>query len=435
MKTELSNREARRIALAAQGYADRPPAGRVDSRHFDRLFDRVKIVQLDSVNVAVRTHYMPGFSRLGPYRRDRFDRYAYGKGRLFEGWGHEASLLPVEHYPLLRHRTEDVRSRAMHAFAQERGDYVEAIYREVAERGPLAVSDLEDPGRNRNRPWWGRSDGKLALEWLFATGRLAAGRRGNFVRVYDLIERVIPQHLLAAPAPAPHDAQRELLRLAGRAHGVGTLADLADYYRIPTSQALPRVQELVEEGELVEVRVEGWSRPAYLHRDARAPRQVRASALLSPFDSLIWFRDRTERLFDFRYRIEIYVPAPKRRYGYYVFPFLIGEGDGGSRRPQGRPCARRPHRAGCVPGSGLRSRRGRFRACGATGIDGRLAGTHRCNRRGARQSGGAAAPGSGVEQLKCPAHPSGFGAGSVCPVHPQGNLCPTKQHRLKRTGL
>ena len=325
MKTELSNREARRIALAAQGYADRAPAGRVDSRHFDRLFDRVKIVQLDSVNVAVRTHYMPGFSRLGPYRRDRFDRYAYGKGRLFEGWGHEASLLPVEHYPLLRHRTEDVRSRAMHAFAQERGDYVEAIYREVAERGPLAVSDLEDPGRNRNRPWWGRSDGKLALEWLFATGRLAAGRRGNFVRVYDLIERVIPQHLLAAPAPAPHDAQRELLRLAGRAHGVGTLADLADYYRIPTSQALPRVQELVEEGELVEVRVEGWSRPAYLHRDARAPRQVRASALLSPFDSLIWFRDRTERLFDFRYRIEIYVPAPKRRYGYYVFPFLIGE--------------------------------------------------------------------------------------------------------------
>ena len=325
MKSELSNREARRIALAAQGFADRPPAGRVDSRHFDRLFDRVGIVQLDSVNVAVRTHYMPAFSRLGPYPRDRFDGYAYGKGRLFEGWGHEASLLPVEQFPLLRHRMEEVRSGAMHSFARERGDYVEAIYREVAGRGPLAVSDLEDPGRNRNRPWWGRSDGKLALEWLFASGRLAASRRGNFVRVYDLVERVIPPRLLAAPAPSEQDAQRELLRLAGRALGVGTLADLADYYRIRTPQAQPRIRELVEEGELAEVRVAGWSRPAYLHRDARTPRQVRASALLSPFDSLIWFRDRTERLFGFRYRIEIYVPAPQRRYGYYVFPFLTGE--------------------------------------------------------------------------------------------------------------
>ena len=325
MKTELSNSEARRIALAAQGFADRPPAGRVDSRHFDRLFGRVGIVQLDSVNVAVRTHYMPAFSRLGPYPQDRFDGYAYDKGRLFEAWGHEASLLPVGHFPLLRHRMEEVRSGAMHSFARERGGYVEAIYREVAGRGPLAVSDLEDPGRNRNRPWWGRSDGKLALEWLFATGRLAAMRRGNFVRVYDLVERVIPPHLLAAAAPSEPDARRELLRLAGRALGVGTLADLADYYRIRTPQAQPRVRELVEEGELAEVRVEGWSRPAYLHRDARTPRQVRASALLSPFDSLIWFRDRTGRLFDFRYRIEIYVPAPQRRYGYYVFPFLQGE--------------------------------------------------------------------------------------------------------------
>ena len=325
MKTELSNREARRIALAAQGFADRPPAGRVDSRHFNRLFDRVKLVQLDSVNVAVRTHYMPAFSRLGPYPRNRFDRYAYGKGKLFEAWGHEASLLPVGHFPLLGHRTEEVRSRAMHAFAQERGDYVEAVYREIAGQGPLAVSDLPDPGRNRNRPWWGRSDGKLALEWLFATGRLAASRRANFVRVYDLVERVIPAHLVSAPVPREQDARRELLRLAGRALGVGTLADLADYYRIRTPQARPRVRELVEEGELAEVRVEGWSQPGYLHREARFPRQAGACALLSPFDSLIWFRDRTERLFDFRYRIEIYVPAPQRQYGYYVFPFLTGE--------------------------------------------------------------------------------------------------------------
>ena len=327
LKTDLSNREARSIALAAQGFADRPPAGRVDSRHFDRLFDRVKVVQLDSVNVAVRTHYMPAFSRLGPYPRERFDAYAYGRRRLFEAWGHVASLLPVEHYPLLRHRMEDARSRSIRSFGQERRAYVEEICREVAERGPLAVSDLRDQGRNRSRPWWGRSDGKLALEWLFATGRLAASRRGNFTRVYDLAERVIPEQVLAAPAPAPEtrDAQRELLRLAARAHGIGDAADLADYYRIRMPQARPLLQELVEEGELLEATVEGWSRPAYLHRDARTPRRIDANALLSPFDSLIWFRERTERLFGFRYRIEIYVPEPERQYGYYVFPFLTGD--------------------------------------------------------------------------------------------------------------
>ena len=187
------------------------------------------------------------------------------------------------------------------------------------------MSDLRDQGRNRSRPWWGRSDGKLALEWLFATGRLAASRRGNFTRVYDLAERVIPPQVLAAPAPETRDAQRELLRLAARAHGIGDAADLADYYRIRMPQARPLLQELVEEGELLEATVEGWSRPAYLHRDARTPRRIDANALLSPFDSLIWFRERTERLFGFRYRIEIYVPEPERQYGYYVFPFLTGD--------------------------------------------------------------------------------------------------------------
>ena len=323
LKTDLSNREARRIALAAQGFADRPPAGRVDSRHFDRLFDRVKVVQLDSVNVAVRTHYMPAFSRLGSYPRERLDAYAYGRRRLFEAWGHAASLLPVEHYPLLRHRMEDARS--IRSFGRERRAYVEEICREVAERGPLAVSDLRDQGSNRSRPWWGRSDGKLALEWLFATGRLAASRRGNFMRVYDLAERVIPPEVLAAPAPATRDAQRELLRLAARAHGIGDAADLADYYRIRVPQARPLLRELVEAGDLVDARVEGWDRPAYLHRDSRVPRRIGASALLSPFDSLIWRRERTERLFGFHYRIEIYVPEPERQYGYYVFPFLAGD--------------------------------------------------------------------------------------------------------------
>ncbi len=281
------------------------------------------MVQLDSVNVAVRTHYMPAFSRLGSYPRERFDVYAYGRRRLFEAWGHAASLLPVEHYPLLRHRMEDARS--IRSFGRERRAYVEEICREVAERGPLAVSDLRDQGSNRSRPWWGRSDGKLALEWLFATGRLAASRRGNFMRVYDLAERVIPPEVLAAPAPATRDAQRELMRMAARAHGIGDAADLADYYRIRVPQARPLLRELVEEGDLVEARVEGWDRPAYLQRDARVPRRIGASALLSPFDSLIWRRERTERLFGFHYRIEIYVPEPERQYGYYVFPFLAGD--------------------------------------------------------------------------------------------------------------
>ena len=285
LKTDLSNREARSIALAAQGFADRPPAGRVDSRHFDRLFDRVKVVQLDSVNVAVRTHYMPAFSRLGSYPREHFDAYAYGRRRLFEAWGHVASLLPVEHYPLLRHRMEDARSRSIRSFGRERRAYVEEICREVADRGSLAVSDLRDQGRNRSRPWWGRSDGKLALEWLFATGRLAASRRGNFTRVYDLAERVIPPQVLAAPAPETRDAQRELLRLAARAHGIGDAADLADYYRIRMPQARPLLQELVEEGELLEATVSKagagpptcTATPARRAGSARAPCSARST--------------------------------------------------------------------------------------------------------------------------------------------------------------
>ena len=392
LKTELSNREARRIALAAQGFADRPPAGRIDSRHFDRLFDRVKVVQLDSVNVAVRTHYMPAFSRLGPYPRERFDAYAYRRRRLFEAWGHVASLLPVEHYPLLRHRMEEAHSRSVRSFGRERRAYVEWIRREVAERGPLAVSDLRDQGSGGSGPWWGRSDGKLALEWLFATGRLATSRRGNFTRVYDLSERVIPPEVLAAPAPAAHDAQRELLRLAARAHGIGDAGDLADYYRIRVPQARPLLRELVEEGELLEASVEGWSRPAYLHRDARVPRRIGASALLSPFDSLIWRRERTERLFGFRYRIEIYVPGAGAAVRLLRVPVPDRRHAGGTRGPQGGPGARSAAGAWRVPGGGLRGRRGRRRAGRAPGVDGVLAGAGRVDRRQARQPGDSAAP-------------------------------------------
>ena len=310
------------FALAAQGFAGKKPSGRIDARHYDRLLRHVKLLQLDSVNVAVRAHYMPAFSRLGPYRRERLDEYAYRKSRLFEGWGHMASLLPMEHYPLLRHRMEAARPwPQLEGLIEENRAYVDSVRDQVADRGPLTVSDLYDGG-DRNGPWWGLSRGKVALEWLFHNGTLAGTRTGNFTRVYDLAERVIPSKIRNMPSPSRADAQREMLRLAAEALGVGTLADLADYYRIKVPEARPRLRELVEEGVLAEVTVEDWPQPAYMHADARLPRRADATAIISPFDSLVWFRDRTERLFDFLYRIEIYVPKPKRQYGYYVYPFL-----------------------------------------------------------------------------------------------------------------
>ena len=322
MKNALSRAEARRIALTAQGFAGKKPPGRIDARHYDRLLKHVKLLQLDSVNVAVRAHYMPAFSRLGPYPRERLDEYAYRKSRLFEGWGHMASLLPMEQYPLLRHRMEAARPwPQLEGLIEENRAYVDSVRDQVAERGPLTVSDLDDGG-DRNGPWWGLSRGKVALEWLFHNGTLTGTRTGNFTRVYDLAERVIPPRFLDLPAPSREDAQREMLRLAAEAMGVGTLADLADYYRIKVLEARPRLRELVEEGVIAEVTVEDWPQPAYLHGDARLPRRAGATAIVSPFDSLVWFRDRTERLFDFVYRIEIYVPKPKRQYGYYVYPFL-----------------------------------------------------------------------------------------------------------------
>ena len=322
MKSELSRAQARRIALAAQGFTGKKPSGRTDSRHYDRLLRHIKVLQLDSVNVAVRAHYMPAFSRLGPYPREQLDDYAYRKSRLFEGWGHMASLLPMEHYPLLRHRMERALPwPRLEGLIEEQRTYIDSVREQVADRGPLTVSDLDDGG-DRNGPWWGLSRGKIALEWLFHNGTLAGTRTGNFTRVYDLAERVIPQWFFDLPALSRGDAQRKMLRLAAEAMGVGTLADLADYYRIKVPEARPRVQELVEEGVLNEASVEGWPQPAYLHKDARLPRRAGATAIVSPFDSLVWFRDRTERLFEFMYRIEIYVPKPKRQYGYYVYPFL-----------------------------------------------------------------------------------------------------------------
>ncbi|HEY5626249.1 MAG TPA: crosslink repair DNA glycosylase YcaQ family protein [Dehalococcoidia bacterium] len=321
----LSLPHVRRIALAAQGLADPPPKGAVNVAHFRRVLRRVGLLQIDSVNVLVRSHYLPIFSRLGPYDRQRLDDYAYSERRLFEYWGHAASLIPVEHYPLFRHRMAGSElGHRMSTVAAEHARYVDGVLDEVQQRGPLSVSALDDPRRRRGT-WWSWGMGKFALEWHFARGAVTiAGRRG-FTRLYDVPERVIPRQHFAADAPDEDEALRRLLLLSARSHGIGTSHDLADYYRLPIARSRVALEELAASGELEEVEVAGWKDTAYLDPEARHPRRIDARALLSPFDSLIWERDRTERLFGFRYRIEIYVPQKERVYGYYVLPFLLGD--------------------------------------------------------------------------------------------------------------
>ena len=330
----LTAAAARRIALAAQAF-DRPRPGRPPSvNQIANLIGRLGVLQLDSVNVFLRAHYMPVFSRLGPYDRERLDRIAgHGTGRLdrrlFEYWAHEASLIPLERQPLLRWRMADVDREAwgsISRIAREQPELVAETLALVAQQGPIRARDtgaVRPPPRPGHM--WNWHEGKVALEHLFFTGRVAAARRVNFERLYDTTERVVPAEILDLPTPAPEDAQRELVRVAARALGVATEPDLGDYHRLPRADSKARVAELVAGGELIPVEVKGWGAPAYLWPEARRPRKLRARALLSPFDSLIWFRQRTERLFGFHYRIEIYTPAAKRVHGYYVLPFLLGD--------------------------------------------------------------------------------------------------------------
>lgn len=317
--------QARRIALAAQGFADHAPGSAVTAAHLNRLFRRIGLLQLDSVNVLVCSHYLPVFSRLGPYPRELLDDYAYRRRRLFEYWAHVASLVPVERYPLFRHRMQRFQGwHRMDGLKEEHPGYIDFVLEEVRRRGPISVSELEDPIKQRG-PWWGWGAAKIALEYHFGRGAITtAGRRG-FTRLYDIPERVLPAEYLEADPPDEATATRQLLLLAARHHGVGTARDLADYYRLPIVESRRILRELVDGGHLEEVEVAGWREPAYLHPEARRPRNVHARALLSPFDSLVWERERTERLFDFHYRIEIYVPKPQRVYGYYVLPFLLGD--------------------------------------------------------------------------------------------------------------
>ncbi|MGY6501392.1 MAG: winged helix-turn-helix domain-containing protein [Acidimicrobiales bacterium] len=323
-RTRLTAAHARRIAIAAQGLAGPRPTHRIDLRQLKATFRRLAVLQIDSVNVLTRAHHLPFFSRLGPYDRHRLDRWLWRSGDLFEHLAHEAALVPVEQHRLFRHRMQHYRT-SRYAPPPSEAAYLDAVLAEIAERGPLAATDLVDGG-SRTGPWWGLSRGKRTVRHLHRVGDLAiADRRVNFELVYDLAERVIPAAALAAPTPDIDETHRDLLRIAARAHGIGTVADLADYHRLNQTPSRRALDSLVAEGELAVVDVEGWPLPAYLPVDTVVPRRVEARALLSPFDPMIWFRPRIERMFGFHYRIEIYVPEPRRRFGYYVLPFLLGE--------------------------------------------------------------------------------------------------------------
>jgi uncharacterized protein YcaQ len=328
-KTSLSIAEARRLALAAQQFTSKSKLR--GPRDIGAVVRKLGALQIDSVNVLVRSHYLPLFSRFGPYKREWLEQAAYdGHNRsLFEYWGHEASFLPLEFFPLFQWRMERARRGEgtwgrLSRYANEHQDLVAAALDQIRKRGPLGASELEGSGK-ASGGWWGWSQGKEIMEWLFWSGQVTTAHRRNFERLYDLIDRTLPPQVVAMPTPTKEDAQRVLMEESARALGVATVRDLRDYFRLPTADAAARLRELLDACVLGEVEVEGWKQPAYMHAQTRLPRSASVTALLSPFDSLVWERQRTERLFDFSYRLEIYTPAHKRQHGYYVLPFLLGD--------------------------------------------------------------------------------------------------------------
>jgi uncharacterized protein YcaQ len=330
--TRLSADQARRVAVSAQGLAELKPRGAVTRTHLRRLISRIQVLQLDSVSVAVRAHYAPVFSRLGPYDRDVLDSAAWSHSArsprlLVEYWAHEAALMAVEDWPLLRWRMREyTHGRWGTEIVRKNPQLAENILATVAEHGPSTAGQIEahmeSEPRGRKGPWWDRSDTKWVAEALWSSGALTTATRVGFARHYDLSERVLPPEVFTRDVDDV-EAVRELVLRAAGALGVATEPDLRDYFRLNPKQSKPAVAALVAEGELEEVEVDGWSAPAYLRAGQTVPRVDRGTALLCPFDPLIFFRPRVERLFEFHYRIEIYTPQPKRQFGYYVWPFLL----------------------------------------------------------------------------------------------------------------
>ncbi len=338
---DVTDAQARRIAIAAQQLATPlPPPGDSAARpinrgHLGRLVKSIGLLQIDSVNVLARAHLLPVFSRLGPYPYPLFEGAAWPRRStdrlLVEAWAHVASLVPVDIQPLLRWRQEEWAARPsprIDAIHGQHPGFLDAVLAVLDERGPSSAGDiekaLEAPGRGTSG-WWEWSVTKVACEYLFMIGAIGVAYRRGFERCYDLIDEVLPAAVSATPTPPIDDAKRALTALAVRSHGIGTVGDIADYYRLSVASTRAALHDLIESGEVLPARVRGWKEPAYLHRDARVPRKVSGTALLCPFDPLVWERARTERLFDFHYRIEIYTPERQRRFGYYVFPLLIGE--------------------------------------------------------------------------------------------------------------
>jgi uncharacterized protein YcaQ len=333
-RVKFSLNEARRIVLAAQGFTERRSVHPVTQGRLLKVIRGIGQLQIDSVNVLTRAHYVPLFSRLGPYPTKLLDQTSYSvkKRRLFEYWGHEACLIPIEHHPLFRWRMERAQNLegiwgGVAAIARTRSDFVERVYECVKAHGPSGSSEVEriaeESKRARIEGWWGWSDCKRALEFLFWSGRITTAKRFNFERLYDLTERVIPHEILSLPTPSAPEAQRQLIRIAIGALGMGAESELRDYFRLSPADARHRIEELLDSGELIAATVAGKN--VYLNPEAKIPRKIGARALISPFDPLVWDRKRLERVFEFRYRIGIYTPVDKREHGYYVLPFLLDD--------------------------------------------------------------------------------------------------------------
>ena len=338
MLLSLSKQDAKRLAIRAQGldhnrlatsnsnYA-RKCQKVVTAEDLRRSILKMGLLQIDAVNVCVRSHYMPLFSRLGIYQRELLDQLAYREKAIFETWAHAACFVPVERHLLFRQRMAQQKSKpVVEKLKKVRPSYLEDVLEQVASRGQLSASELEGSGKRRGS-WWGYQDGKIAAEWHFSRGDLSIGERRNFTRYYDLTERVIPPEHLYTATPSVKDSNREMMRLAVKAHGIGTVRDFGNYYHLKDDSALVGLNELVEEGSIQRVRIEGWPNgiEAFAAKEDISLDPTEARALLTPFDPLVWNRDRIKRIFDFFYRIEIYVPERKRQYGYYVYPFLLGE--------------------------------------------------------------------------------------------------------------
>ena len=327
--SSLSILEARRLALAAQGLAGKRPDGKIGRMHLRQCMKTMELVQLDAVPVVVRTQYLPFFSRLGPYRQKYFEEIAYRDDEWYELWAHEASIAPVEIEPYFRFNKERAANgdtwKGLYRLAIEEPSYIKKVLREIEFKGPLEAKNLTDPQPRKHTGWGPRSKGQLALNWLYRIGEVGIRRGPNFEKQFDLLDRIVPSRILNIATPTEHESLMNLLLRSAKAYGPATARDLIDYFRLPTKEARQALEDLVENHQLEKVRVESWKQEAYISPEISIPESSNGCSLLSPFDPIVWNRKRLERLFDFQYKLEMYMPESKRRFGYYVLPLLVGD--------------------------------------------------------------------------------------------------------------